>query len=144
MARAKKEATNLVIVNSTAKMLVGPMIDGVNHRFLPGQNNCPEPYWKAATKNKTVKQWLALGELASNGAGVAKKLDEGLDSLSDAEAAQRITKCADVKLLRDWLSKATNMEVKQMCEARIHQVIAEQGGDTAAGEGADIGVGGAA
>ena len=140
----KKDATNLVIENTTARLLMGPAVGGAQPvRLLPGQNNVASDVWADLSKNRTVKQWLALGDVKSNGAGQAAKLDEGLGVLTDAEAAQRIARCDDVKILGDWMSKADRVELRQMCEAQIQRVIASQGGNVAP-EGSTVGVGGSA
>jgi len=126
---------NLVIENTRPSMVQLPGFPSKDPKLaaglalLPGENNVPEWYWRKCLTVKCVKIWHLSEILKDKGAGTAKPLDAGLDSLTKVEANTRIFKCGSVKLLRDWADKTESSELKKACDDRINDLIKSEGDD---------------
>jgi hypothetical protein len=132
-----KKQTILVIKNNQPRAIELPPVPSkeatteeiMGLTLIPGENNVTQVAWDHAKKNPGIKIWLACEYLESLGAGEAKSLGEGLDSLTAGEAKAKIANCGEVKILQDWKEKTTKKALEKLITTRITALVAAAGNE---------------
>jgi hypothetical protein len=119
----------IVIENKTSRGIELPRgdYDGdgrIERKVLyPGENNINEQAWKKAKINPAIKIYVSCRYLIDRGPGEAKSLIQGLDALDLSDARDRVARCDEIKILKDWKTRAKKPKYKALCEARIKEIL---------------------
>lgn len=95
-------------------------------RLLPGENDVPKDIWERVRTHKTVKMYLDCDILFDHGPGKARKLTDGLDALEKFQAIAQIEKCDAPKILKDWYSKTSKIDLRNKLQDKLTAIEAEK------------------
>ena len=120
MNNDQEEFENLVIENTEPRGIdLPPFENQAGVSLIPGENSVDRRYWEGIQKNAAVKMYKRCGFIVNKGPGIARPLNETLDSLGTDDARKAIAQTKDKEQLNTWLKNTSSPYIKKYIASKM-------------------------